>query len=416
VGLQILPRQPNLQSLRLIGLTTGSAAWILYSIQPAKADNVKHSKTTFVFSPELGRRLRDLRGRRSLSLRQLALLMDRRGPGSYNLLGRLERGDIRFPTLGLVADYLRGCGAGFGAVLDLLDRHTSRRPVLYEKGDRQIAELLKALPPGEQRAMLRWERATAGARETRPTNAGPQRKARVITDRERVFRIIWSFIHANWNEVLEQKLYQALLGLKSRVPKSERKVACGYGRRFFGILTRRYASERRRGLALRRIEQQARDTGLSTEAVAALLVAATEAHSELLLSGRLDWEPTEEQVIRAAGRAPRVEKAETRLELDELRPATEYGKMVALVRSMARSAVNAHLEKLRLDFLTRKHYLRWIEPLVAVAVGHGTDSAQWRAEVDRAALSLHDPELVRAAAAIAADTFNRWKKRIPPKP
>jgi hypothetical protein len=50
-----------------------------------------HSKTTFTFGPELRARLRQLRKRRGLTLRDLALLMDRRGPGSRTQLAKLER-------------------------------------------------------------------------------------------------------------------------------------------------------------------------------------------------------------------------------------------------------------------------------------------------------------------------------------
>jgi len=72
---------------------------------------MKYTKTTFVFTPEFGARLRLLRKRRSLSLRDLALLMDRRQPGSFNLLAKLERGDLKHPSVNLVADFLRACGA-----------------------------------------------------------------------------------------------------------------------------------------------------------------------------------------------------------------------------------------------------------------------------------------------------------------
>jgi transcriptional regulator with XRE-family HTH domain len=377
---------------------------------------MRFSKTTFRFGREFGARLRDLRQRRGLSLRQLALLMDRHQPGSFNLMAKLERGDLKYPSINLVADYLRACGANFDDLKEVLDPYTSRRPVLYEKGDRKVAELLKALPPGEQRAMLRWEQATTATREAKAAAGPAKKKARVTTDRERVLRIVWSFIHANWNEVLEQKLYEALLRLRPPLPRSERKAACQHGRRMFGILTRHFATDRRRSLALAHAEQQARDDGFSDAVTASLLAAATEAHSELLLSGRLDWEPTDTQIVKAAGRAPKVERAETRLELDELRPRSEYEKAVWLVRSMVKSAGNAHLEKLRLDFETRKHYLPWLDRLVAIAVEHDANSAEWQAEVERAAPRLHDPAVARAVAAIAADAFSRWKKRIPTEP
>jgi len=183
---------------------------------------LKYSRTTFVFTPELGARLRQLRKRRGLSLRDLAVLMDRRQPGSVNPLTRLERGKVMHPSFNLVADYLRACGAGFEDLLDLLRPYTSQPPVPRQQGDVRVAELLKSLPRAEQRAMLRWERATTEQQEQRAAAEPERKKPRVETGRQRVFRVIWSFIHANWNEVFEQKLFEAMLELKDEVPRSQR--------------------------------------------------------------------------------------------------------------------------------------------------------------------------------------------------
>lgn len=204
--------------------------------------------------------------------------------------------------------------------------------------------------------------------------------------------------------------------LGSELPKSDRRRAAAIGRRFFGILTRHYASEQRRRLALNRAEQRARDDGLPASVVTAMLTAATQAHSELQLSGRLDWKPTEEQIVQTASRAPQVEKAETRLEREELQPQAEYNKAAELVRLMMRDAGDAYLEKLHLDFATRRHYLNWFDKLFAIAVEHGTDSAAWQAEIARAAPDLHDPTVASAVAQAVAQAFDIWKKRLPPKP
>jgi transcriptional regulator with XRE-family HTH domain len=386
---------------------------------------MKHTKTTFVFTPEFGVRLRLLRKRRNLSLRDLALLMDRHQPGSFNLLAKLERGDLKHPSMNLIADFLRACGAKVRDVADLLDAYLSQPPVLTQKGDAAVAELLKSLPKWEQRAMLRWEKATAEKREERAA-AQPEGKAaaqpetkkpRVETDRQRVFRVIWSFIHANWNELFEQKLYETMRGLKNDVPRSERKYACNHARRFFGILTRYYKNEKRRQGALARVERRAKEDGFSESVVAALLAAATDAHSELEKSGRLDWQPTQEEIITRRGHAPKVEKAETRLEMDELGPGIEYSKTLGLIRALAVQAVAARLDALKLDwYYVKKYYFFWIDRLIPIADQHGTDSPEWRAEVDATAPKMDDPALAREMAKLVADTFNRWKVKLPPKP
>jgi transcriptional regulator with XRE-family HTH domain len=78
------------------------------------------------FPEKLGRRLTELRVKRRLSQRQVAELMGRAGKGSKTCVYRLEQGWFRSPSLRLVGDYLRACGAGFEDVLDVLHEYTSR--------------------------------------------------------------------------------------------------------------------------------------------------------------------------------------------------------------------------------------------------------------------------------------------------
>jgi transcriptional regulator with XRE-family HTH domain len=378
---------------------------------------MKHAKTAFVFTPELGARLRLLRTRRDLSLRNLAALMDRQRPGSFNPLARLEQGKIKYPSINLIADYLRACGAGFEDLLDLLKPHTSQPPVLKQKGDAAVAELLKSLPKAEQRAMLKWEKATTERREEKAAAQPEKKKPRVETDRQRVFRVIWSFIHANWNEAFEQKLYQAMRPLGKEVPRSRRKDACGHARRFFGILTRYYKNEKRRQGALARVVRRAKEDGFSDQTVAALMQAATDAHFELEKSGRLDWEPSQEAIIKNRGYAPKVEKAETRLEMDEVRPIEASNKMLGAIAAVAIEVVNKPLEKMKLGFYRgRQYYILWIRELIPIAYEHGTDSPEWKANVEKWAPKLHDPEFAREAAKMVADIYDRWKVKLPPKP
>ena len=389
---------------------------------------MKYSRTTFVFAPELGARLRQLRKRRGLSLRELAVLMDRHRPGSANPLTRLERGRIAYPSINLIADYLRACGAGFEDLLDLLRAYTSQPPVLRLKGDAAVAEALKSLPQAEQRAMLKWERATTEWQEQRATrglpplsaeeNGGCTRpKRKPETDRQRVFRIVWAFIHANWNEVFEQKLFEAMLALKDEVPRSERKHACGHARRFFGILTRYYRHEARRQSAFERARRQAAADGFSEKVVTELIAAASAAYHELAVSGRLDWQPTQEEIIKQAGRAPKVEKAETRIEMAELAPANARGEAFGLVRAMVMRAVVAHLDELRLVHHQGKdRYITWIDVLLPVALQHGVESPEWRAKVAADVAKSRNPPLTSQVAGIIARTYDRWKVKLPSKP
>jgi hypothetical protein len=346
----------------------------------------------------------------------MAVLMDRQSSGAHAQLSRLERGKMPYPPFNFIVDYLRACGAGFEDLLDLLKPHTSRRPVLKEKGDAAVAMLLRSLPKPAQRAMLRWERATTDRQEER-ASAGPGKKRpKAETDQARVFRIVWSFIHANWNQVLEQKLYETMLKLKDEVPRSQRKHACDHARRFFSILTRYYQHESVRKSALERVERRVREDGFSTRVAVALLGAASEAYQELFDTGRLDWEPSPEELIKRRGHAPKVEKTEIRLEMDEAGPGIVYSKTLGLIRAVAFQAVSARLDALKLDyFYVKRHYYAWVDRLIPIADEHGIDSPAWRAEVDATAPKLHDEAIAREAATIVANTFDLWKAKLPPK-
>jgi transcriptional regulator with XRE-family HTH domain len=376
-----------------------------------------HSKTAFGFGPELRARLRELRKRRGLTLRAMALLMDRTRAGAHVQLARLEKGQVKYPSINLIADYLRACGAGFDDLLDLLKPQTSQPPVLKQKGDAAVAELLKSLPKPEQRAMLKWERGIVAAREAMATPTPAKKQPKPETDRQRVFRVVWSFIHANWNEVFEQKLYEAMLKLKDEVGPSRRKAACNIGRRFFGVLTRYYRHESRRSGTLERVERAAKKEGFSDRAVAMLRDAANQAYGELLRSGRLDWEPTPEELVKKRGHAPRVEKAEVRLEMDDVRPEAETNKTLALIESLAIIAVGGRLDKMRVALdKGQEYYFWWIRELVTIAYERGTDSPEWKASVEKWAPKLHEPEFAREAAQMTADIYNRWKIKLPPRP
>jgi transcriptional regulator with XRE-family HTH domain len=378
---------------------------------------MKYTRSAFAFTPELGAKLRALRGQRNLSMKGLAALMGRDSPGAFNHLAKLERGELKQPSVGLVLDYLRACGAKPQDVAALFESYLSLPPVPRTKGDAAVRKLLEILPEREQRQMLAWDKGATKAYEESAADKTDKKKPRVETTQQRVFRIVWSFVHANWNGVFEQKLYETMLKLKDDVPKSERRFACDLSRRFFGILTRYYASTARRQGALDRIERRAAEEGFSKETIAALLDAATQSYNQLLLSGRLDWEPTQEEIIRRRGQAPTVLKAEARMDIEEAKPVSEQNKAYGLIRAMVLSAVNEKLEEQKLDhYFVKRHYHAWIDRLVPIAFAHGTGSPQWQAEVDATAPRLHDETFARAMATLAAKTFERWKVKLPRKP
>jgi hypothetical protein len=160
--------------------------------------------------------------------------------------------------------------------------------------------------------------------------------------------------------------------------------------------------------------RRAKEDGFSDRTVAVLVQAATNAHLELERSGRLDWQPSEEEIIKNRGYAPKVEKAETRLEMDEVRPIEASNKLLGVIGAVAQEAVDSRLRELKLEYYHgRDYYYRWINELIPIAYAHGTESPEWKANVEKWAPRLHDEKVAREAAVMIADVYNRWKVKLP---
>ena len=81
---------------------------------------------------------------------------------------------------------------------------------------------------------------------------------------------------------------------------------------------------------------------------------------------------------------------------------------------MVQSAVEEKLERQKLDFFhVKQNYHTMVDRLAEIAFKHGTDSAEWRADVDAFAPRLHAEALARQMATAAAETFNLWSKHLP---
>ncbi len=295
--------------------------------------------------------------------------------------------------MSLVLDYLRACGARTADVADLLDSYLRQPPVARQRADAAVADTLKTLPEPVRKAMLKWDKGVADAREAKAAADTGKKKPRVETDRQRVFRIVWSFIHANWNEELEARLYAAMLKVKDKVPRSQRKDACRAGRRMFGILTKTYAKEKRKQAALAQAQAKAREDGFPDEVVSALLQAATEAYTTLLLSGRLDWEPTEEQILKATGQSAqgRESRDPARDRRDSARSRVQQDLCPRGLAGDERGGGPARRAQARLPLRETALLQLAGTSSLPIAFEHGTDSPEWKANVEVRIPRLHDP-------------------------
>jgi transcriptional regulator with XRE-family HTH domain len=139
---------------------------------------MKRSPDTFVLTPELGSRLRDLRLKAGLNQVELARAMGRAGRSAGNLVSRLERGDERFPSLALVADFLRGCRAGFKDILDIINLYTELPTAQSKVHDAVLTRVTSGVVPKLQEQVIAYDRQF-----DRPVTQAPAQKEPSVPDR-----------------------------------------------------------------------------------------------------------------------------------------------------------------------------------------------------------------------------------------
>jgi hypothetical protein len=83
--------------------------------------------------------------------------MGRTGKKAGNLVGRIERGDERYPSFGVIADFLRGCRAGFRDITDILDLYTGLPTLPRKVFSRSLAEIAASVPQKWQAQVTKYD-------------------------------------------------------------------------------------------------------------------------------------------------------------------------------------------------------------------------------------------------------------------
>jgi transcriptional regulator with XRE-family HTH domain len=144
---------------------------------------MKRPADAFSLTPELGRRLRDLRLKAGLTQMELARAMGRVGKKAGNLVGRIERGDERYPSLGLVADFLRGCRARFGDISDILDLYTDLPTTQQQVYGKALAKVAESVPEKWQAQVTKYDQRIdipKTAPEKTPVQTKPDLSERLV--------------------------------------------------------------------------------------------------------------------------------------------------------------------------------------------------------------------------------------------
>ena len=178
----------------------------------------------------LGRRLAEIRREAGLTQAQLAARL--RGPnrGWQQAASRFEQGKAGQQSLFFILDYLRVCGKGLGAVMDVLDEYTSLPSVLEKRAKQAVLDVTAGLPPVQRDLAQDYDiglRHKAGQRIR--TEPDIEKRVRQVMKRARAEA--WERrLHFAFNDVLDE------LHLSSKDNLSIFLKA--YGRKVFGALRR----------------------------------------------------------------------------------------------------------------------------------------------------------------------------------
>jgi transcriptional regulator with XRE-family HTH domain len=251
---------------------------------------MKRPADTFVLGAELGARLRDLRLRAGLTQHGLAQAMGRTGKKAGNLVGRLERGDERYPSLGLVADFLRGCRAGFKDIIDILDFYTSLPTTQEKVFDRALARVAATVLPKWQSQVTNydWHIAHPG------TAAKPVRELTPPDRMKRLERARRNAAAARRRQQYGQFLMREVDRTGTTLLEAERTMLFNHGLEWFAILNRTRKGRlgaRERQLAASE-EEFTRGSGMPLPVIRYIQDAVRRHFADMEMRGDLDWLPT----------------------------------------------------------------------------------------------------------------------------
>jgi len=363
----------------------------------------------FKFRPELGRRLRELRIRAGLTQQMLAVAMGSQRKGNHTVVSRLENGRMANPGIGLVADYLRACRAGFADIQDVLDCYTAQPTVVEVETSRALAKVREFLPAKIDRAVERFDR---GIRRRAEEKHEPLPPAQERVKRARSFAL---------SQVWAKRVRRRVVGIIETEhlrpgPDNERHLQ-SIAVRMWSALNR--SRGRRAGKRAARLEQAARlragEEAVRPEHLQAVRDGLIEFFRQAEMAGQLDvapqFEPGETQP--RYGFQPKPDTRPQREAWDKAR--------AALVEVL-------WLETSRMPELAGfdpKRLLLWrsvVRQLCSAVDHHAPESEECRREVEALATNEHyarigrDPALVRRLAEVVIPRWEELRQSLGPHP
>jgi hypothetical protein len=215
--------------------------------------------------------------------------MGRTGRKAGNLVGRLERGDEHFPSFGLVADFLRGCRAGFKDILDILDVYTGLPTLQAKVFGRALARIAASVPAKWQDQVTDYD-----LRFDHPkTRARPDAKQAMPDRLKRLGRARKLAAAARRRDRYGQFLKYEVDKAGTTLAEVFKTMLFNHGLEWFGILynTRRKRPETRERRLAASEERFTKGSGVPVAAIRYIQDAVRRHFAELEMRRDLDWLP-----------------------------------------------------------------------------------------------------------------------------
>jgi transcriptional regulator with XRE-family HTH domain len=382
---------------------------------------MKRSQDTFVFTPEFGVRLRELRLKAGLTQLELARAMGRAGKSAGNLVSRLERGDERYPSFGLVADFLRGCRAGFRDVLDILDLYTELPTTQQKVFSRALAKVAASVPQKWQSQVEHYDRhfehpkvaPKPGMEQPMPDQTKRLERARRMAAAARRRYLYGQFLTG----ILSEPGYDPAMTV--------RKPLFDHGLEWFAILleTRRSRARTREQRLAGSEAEFARASQLPLPMVRRVQDAVRGHFAEMEMRGDLDWLPDlslDEYEARLLAPA-RKQGARQQLREDYLRRFAAYETARKAAVELVWGEVQPLLDEAGVPRERRPIY-RGVVGASCTAVDFAPGSSEERRQLDEYILEPRwirlglDTALAQELAAIVLARLRELAQSFPPDP
>jgi hypothetical protein len=319
------------------------------------------------------------------------------GGWDQGLVSRLETGELKNPTLGFVADYLRACRAGFEDITDILKQYTSKPRPVETRGRREVARAIRSLP---------GKPATrANAYDVKTSVDRAFRRRLPLTPAERVKRALGVAMAAARAERLKVLLDGMMRGLDTRATMLGRRNVHMFGQKVWGVLNRtrtRSPSLRLNRLA-RLIGDAVADHSLTQTDAQRIRDAVAELHTMMEAKG--DLEPV--RVAPPRPRRPRQKDPELAAREEAMLTRQAY-------IATAEGKAYAVIEKEGMEERARLALSRWLRGLCSDAYDTLPGSAEREALIEKALEQRPDKEKARYLVGLMFAELDRLLRRQSP--